>query len=62
MVHQYIRVNEEKTLKEILSLVQTAIIKLYIESNQQEKVSAFFSQFSEGSGMRAYLCLNEDEL
>ena len=43
MFYQYINVDQEKSLKDILSLVQTAIIKLYIESNQQEKIYAFFN-------------------
>ena len=49
-------------MKDILSLVQTAVIKLYIEANESEKIEAFFDQFSESSGMRGLLFLKEEEL
>ena len=41
-----LKVEEKFLLKDILSLVQTALIKMYIEADIQEKIHEFFSQIS----------------
>ena len=37
-------------LRDILELVQTAIIKLYIEGNKQDRIYEFFNTYSGQNG------------
>lgn len=49
-----LNVDEKFLLKDILSLVQTALMKMYIEADMQEKIHEFFSQISSsGQGVSA---------
>ena len=49
-------------LKDILELVQTAIIKLYIEANKQDRIYEFFSTYSGQNGGQSQIYLNQEEL
>jgi hypothetical protein len=41
-----LNVDEKFLLRDILELVQTALMKMYIEADMQEKIHEFFSQIS----------------
>ena len=49
-VHNQIKKEEPKLLREILELVQTAIIKLYIEGNRQDRIYDFFNTYAGQNG------------
>lgn len=44
-----LNVDEKFLLKDILSIVQTALMKMYIEADMQEKIIEFFNQISNQS-------------
>ena len=49
-------------LRDILELVQTAIIKLYIEGNKQDRIYEFFNTYSGQNGGQSQIYLNQEEL
>jgi hypothetical protein len=52
LVGGILKEEEKFLLKDILGLVQTALMKMYIEADMQEKIHEFFSQISSsGSGV-----------
>ena len=61
-VHYQIKKEEPKLLREILELVQTAIIKLYIEKNQQDRIYDFFNNYAGQSAVQSQIYLNQEEL
>jgi len=42
-VSDVLKTEEKFLLKDILSLVQTALMKMYIEADMQDKIHSFFS-------------------
>lgn len=44
-----LNVDDKFLLKDILSLVQTALMKMYIEADMQDQIHLFFSQISNQS-------------
>jgi hypothetical protein len=43
LVSDVLKTEEKFLLKDILSLVQTALMKMYIEADMQDKIHSFFS-------------------
>ena len=62
MVHNQIKKEEPKLLRDILELVQTAIIKLYIEGNKQDRIHDFFNTYAGQNGGQSQIYLNQEEL
>ena len=56
--HDKIKKDEPKFLRDIVKLVQNAIIKLYIEGKREDKIHEFFNAYAGDVGGQSQIYLD----